>query len=48
METNLISFRPQNFLTAGVFILGWVFLAVIGCQIYRMISSSQSTPAQGS
>lgn len=46
METNLISFRPQNFLTAGVFILGWVGLFVIGSQVYRMLGNGSSSQGQ--
>jgi len=40
MEVNLITPRPQNFLTIGIMIVAWGFIAVIAGQVVAKFSNS--------
>lgn len=42
MDTNLITPRFQNFLTVGIMIALWGFIAVFGAQAFRYASKPGS------
>lgn len=38
MDTYVISWRPQNFITVGLMLAGWALIYVVAMQIARRVN----------